>query len=185
MFFCRCGVFPTTPGSVEAIIFAIEEINKDKDLLPNVTLGYDIRDVCGDAVITAKQAFEFATAATMNCKSVRCTSNHRCICNDTETSSNKNFERGRSTYPVIAIAGMVPSRVAIPLANFLQAVRIPFVESTSTSEELSSPMYGSFFRTIPSDANQAKTFADIIEHYGWRYVRGISVPGFGGTHAFS
>ena len=147
------------------MIYAIEEINKDNVLLPNVTLGYDIRDLCRSAIMTAKHAYQFAAASTINCKALRCIPNHKCICDVNKTSSGKNYS---STYPVIAIVGALPSRVAIPLANFLQAVQIPYVGAGATSEELSSSTYGSFYRTVPSDANQAKAVADIIDRFGWR-----------------
>ena len=34
-------------GYAEATIFTIEKINKNSAILPNVTIGYDLRDYCG------------------------------------------------------------------------------------------------------------------------------------------
>ena len=51
----HCGnLFTTRLGHVEAIIFAIESINNNPVLLPNVTLGYDIRNYCFSTNIAVK-----------------------------------------------------------------------------------------------------------------------------------
>ena len=44
----RCGEVRTLTGLnlMEAMVFALDTINADDNLLPNVTLGYDIRDTC-------------------------------------------------------------------------------------------------------------------------------------------
>ena len=39
------------------IILTVERINSDRDLLPNVTLGYDIRDYCSDQGLAIKHAY--------------------------------------------------------------------------------------------------------------------------------
>ncbi|XP_031575486.1 extracellular calcium-sensing receptor-like isoform X2 [Actinia tenebrosa] len=166
------------------MVYAIDKINKDDSILPNVTLGYDIRDFCQDPVIATGHGYEFAIASTMNCQLVHCYSDYHCYCH-VNGSSVHNEHLGKNystTYPVAAIVGALTSRAAIPLANFLQSVQIPLIDSAATSEELSSSMYGSFFRTIPPDVNQAKAIADIIEHFGWRYAGIIAVDDSYGRH---
>ena len=42
-----CGVARSGSWmSVEAMLFAIDSVNADETLLPNITLGFDIRDTC-------------------------------------------------------------------------------------------------------------------------------------------
>jgi hypothetical protein len=170
-FLFRCEIFyPPGLGQVEAIVYTIDEINKNDSILPNFTLGYDVRDFCLDTIIAAKHTYQFAIATNMNCKTVKCISDYQCICFFNESSvheevSGKNYS---TNYPVVGVVGALLSRVAIPLANFFQAVKIPLIDWSATSEELSSSIYESFFRTVPSDVNQAKAFADIIDHFGWR-----------------
>ena len=57
-------------GLSQAIIFAIEKINKDKDthgLLPNTTLGYDIRDYCDDRTLAVNITYDFIRRGNRNC----------------------------------------------------------------------------------------------------------------------
>ena len=40
------GFFDKTLKHLEAVLFAIDLVNNDLHILPNITLGYDIRDTC-------------------------------------------------------------------------------------------------------------------------------------------
>lgn len=91
-----------------------------------------------------------------------------CMINGSSENEEFSFKNYSTTYPVVAIVGKMSSKVAIPLANFLQAVKIPFMGTSATSEELSLPVYNNILRTIPPDNNQAKALADFIERFGWR-----------------
>ena len=52
----RCGgFFPVGLGHTEAMIFVIEQINSDTSVLPNITLGFDIRDYCETVAIAVKE----------------------------------------------------------------------------------------------------------------------------------
>uniref|UniRef100_A0A1X7TGA1 Receptor ligand binding region domain-containing protein n=1 Tax=Amphimedon queenslandica TaxID=400682 RepID=A0A1X7TGA1_AMPQE len=44
----KCGnkVWGYGMDTLEAMFYALDSINSDPDLLPNITLGYDIRDTC-------------------------------------------------------------------------------------------------------------------------------------------
>jgi metabotropic glutamate receptor 6/7/8 len=171
VFSSRCGIFyPPGLGRVEAMVFAVEQINKNDSILQNITLGYDIRDFCQDPVTAAGYGYQFAIASNMDCETVKCTWDNQCVCyvNGSSVHEKHPGKDYSTTFPVAAIVGALTSSAAIPLANFLQAVRIPLIDSSATSEELSSSIFHSFFRTIPPDVNQAKAIADIIEHFNWR-----------------
>ena len=49
------------------------------------------------------------------------------------------------------------------------------ISQSATSEELSSPNFATFFRTIPPDGGIAKAMVDIIEYYGWKYIAAVAV----------
>ncbi|CAH3139772.1 unnamed protein product, partial [Pocillopora meandrina] len=46
-----CEFYAFGLGYIEAITFAIDHISNDTNLLPNVTLGFDIRDYCDTPVL--------------------------------------------------------------------------------------------------------------------------------------
>ena len=56
----QCTEISTTGlGYAEATIFAIEKINKNSTILPNVTIGYDLRDYCFSNARAMKIAYDF------------------------------------------------------------------------------------------------------------------------------
>lgn len=46
-------------GLHEVVIFAIEMVNKNSSLLPNVSLGYDIRSYCDSRALAMQEAYDF------------------------------------------------------------------------------------------------------------------------------
>ena len=60
----RCGDALTDSGvsRVDTILYALDCINSDPDLLPNVTLGYDIRDTCSSQNIALDETLDILVA---------------------------------------------------------------------------------------------------------------------------
>ena len=57
-----CGEFyPVGLGHVEAMIFAIESVNKNPNWLSNVTIGYDIRNYCESRALAMTTAYDFVS----------------------------------------------------------------------------------------------------------------------------
>ena len=46
-------------GRAEAAIFAIDMVNKNSSLLPNVSIGYDIRNYCDSRAPAMQEAYDF------------------------------------------------------------------------------------------------------------------------------
>ncbi|XP_068686018.1 extracellular calcium-sensing receptor-like [Montipora foliosa] len=162
----HCGdFFPIGLGHVEAMIFAIEKINDDPKLLPNVTLGYDIRDYCEITAKAMKYTYDFARrndiAFSANIESAVCD-------NGWNGTSNKD-------QPIAAVVGPIDSGSAIVVGSLLQVAGIPVVSPSATSNELSSAQYRHFFRTAPPDDQQARAMADIIERFNWTYVAVVAM----------
>ena len=149
---------------LEAMIYAIEKINNDSKLLPNITLGYDVQDYCDNLVLASESAFAITT---------------RNLLFEHLNSSNRSKLAeeifGEHLKPVAAVIGTADSSSSMVVASMLQVRQIPQVSPFATSEELTSNDYKTFFRTVPSDRQQAKAIADIIDYFGWTYVTIIGV----------
>ena len=128
--------------SLAAILFALEEINSNSDILPNITLGTKIYDTCRSQTIGVDGAKQLVRYSLRN-----------------------------TTSPLVAVIGATRSDVSIPVANILRAFDIPQVSYLSTSPELSNKdIYSYFFRTISSDTFHAKAMVDVMKSFGWKYV---------------
>ena len=144
---------------VEAVLYSIDLINKDPNLLPNITLGYDIRDSC----ITESTAIEETVDLVLLSNTERCP-----VC------SADGFDETNTSIPVSGIIGEYASFVSIPIANFLRLFNVPQVAFASTSTILNNrEQYSYFYRTVPSDDQQAQAMIDLVLHFGWKYVSTI------------
>ncbi|XP_067245224.1 extracellular calcium-sensing receptor-like isoform X1 [Chanodichthys erythropterus] len=131
------------------MVFAINEINNNPHLLPNITLGYQIYDNC----LRLEVAFRGATALVSGTE---------------ETFSDLNC---KGPPPVIGIIGDPGSTHSIAISSVLGLFRLPMISYYATCSCLSDrKKYPSFFRTIPSDAFQVRAMVQILRHFGWTWV---------------
>lgn len=138
---------------VEAMMFAIQEINDNTKLLVNTSLGFDIRDSCNEVSSALKASLDFVLNAEPNGnKSQHC----RC-------------DKRRSL--ISAVIGGAASPISTNIANIFSVDKTPQISYSSTTILLSDKeIYPSFFRTIPSDTYQAKAIADVLLAFNWSYV---------------
>ncbi|KAF5895982.1 extracellular calcium-sensing receptor-like, partial [Clarias magur] len=154
----------TTPNTVSmdyrelrfarAMQFSIHEINNSTDLLPGITLGYQIHDSCSSVPMSIKVAFQFA--------------------NGVESELNEMDVCSKSATAVPAIVGESASTPSISMARMLGLFGIPQVSHYATCSCLSDKhQYPAFFRTIPSDQHQAAALARMVKHFGWTWIGAV------------
>ncbi|XP_075448994.1 extracellular calcium-sensing receptor [Ascaphus truei] len=143
---------------LEAMIFAIEEINNSTTLLPNMTLGYRIFDTCN----TVSKALEATLSFVAQNKIDSLNLDEFCNCSKHIPST-------------IAVVGATGSGISTAVANLLGLFYIPQVSYASSSRLLSNKnQFKSFMRTMPNDEQQATAMADIIEYFRWNWVGTIA-----------
>ncbi|MBN3324577.1 CASR protein, partial [Atractosteus spatula] len=146
----RCGRFSLSAfQKAQSMAFAIEEINRDPALLPNITLGYRLYDNCVNLAVALRAATALISGEDDSFTDYSCT----------------------GTPPVLAIVGDPGSTNSIAVSRILGLFRVPMISYYATCACLSNrKKFPSFFRTIPSDAFQVKAMVQIIRHYGWTWV---------------
>ena len=165
----RCGSFlPVGLGHTEAMIFAIEQINNNASVLPNITLGFDIRDYCETVSIAVKETYEFVRDTDLY---------HSCSSNDSgvDNKTTSYCCLSKDSAPVTLIIGPYDSASAVQIGSLLSVAEIPIISFAATSDELSSAQFRYFLRTVPSDRQQARVQADLFEHFKWTYVGTVAL----------
>ncbi|XP_073785886.1 extracellular calcium-sensing receptor isoform X2 [Danio rerio] len=147
----------------QIMAFAIEEINRNESLLPNVSLGYQIYDTCGSGL-----SLMGANMALMNVQEFA----SRGSCN------------GQS--PVHAIIGETESSNTVILSRTTGPFKIPVISPSASCECLSNRKeYPYFFRTIASDYHQSRALAYIIKYFGWSWVGAVNSDNDYGNHGMA
>ena len=146
----------------EAMVFAIEQINNDTNLLPNITLGYDISDTNLENRRAMKTTLDYVNV-------------HKFAFENPELNESCLILPGGQFSPVVAVVGTGNSRSSILVSNLLEVEDIPLISYAATSDELSSSAYPSFFRTVPPDRFQSKVMSDIARNFNWTYVAAVAV----------
>uniref|UniRef100_A0A3P9B546 Extracellular calcium-sensing receptor-like n=1 Tax=Maylandia zebra TaxID=106582 RepID=A0A3P9B546_9CICH len=134
----------------QTMLFAIDEINRNSNLLPNVTLGYTFYDNCVELGIAFRAALSLVSGQE-----------EKIILDDTCVGNP----------PVIGIVGDSSSTPSIAISSVLGFLYFSQVSYFATCSCLSGRQkYPSFFRTIPSDAFQVHAMINILKHFGWTWA---------------
>ncbi|KAM9324374.1 vomeronasal type-2 receptor 26-like [Gastrophryne carolinensis] len=135
---------------VLAVIFAIEEINENMEILPNITLGFDIFDSC---------VFESrAIQATMM------------LLWGEKGSFSSCDECGKEPF-LAGVVGDSMSTLSIPIARLLGLYNYPQISFGAFDPDLGNKIqFPSFLRTVPNENLQNKAISQLLRHLGWTWV---------------
>ena len=125
---------------LEAMLFALDRINNDMNLLPNLTIGYDVRETCNSTIYGLEEAIHILRLA-----------------GDDYSILGIVGPASTSITPAVA-AGL--EQLQTPLIGY---------GSTSATLS-NKHLYKYLLRTIPSTNLQAYAMVDLVSHFGWEYV---------------
>ena len=146
-----CGdVLPASLAYTEAMVFAIGQINRNKTLLPDVDLGFDIRDYCLRMDNAVRASYELVAM------------------------SDPRFSTGPNASVITAVIGPIDSTSATIVSSLFQVAHIPSVSPLASSLELSSKLYSHFYRTIATDNWRVSLLADLAQFFKWTYVATVA-----------
>ncbi|XP_054850329.1 extracellular calcium-sensing receptor-like [Eublepharis macularius] len=134
---------------IQTMVYAVEELNQDPTILPNVTLGFQIFDSC--------QTVSRALLGTM-----------RFLTGQQKAIPNFRCQRHPLLAGIIAESGIVESRT---IARLLDLNRYPQISYFPTGPVTSDgSQFLSFFRTVPSNKFQALGLARLVLHFSWTWI---------------
>uniref|UniRef100_A0A8C6WJB5 G-protein coupled receptors family 3 profile domain-containing protein n=1 Tax=Neogobius melanostomus TaxID=47308 RepID=A0A8C6WJB5_9GOBI len=136
------------------MVYAVEEINGNSDLLPNVTLGYSLYDNCVELGIGFRAALSLAAG-----QEKLFISNDSCV----------------GAPPVLAIVVDSSSTRSFAISNVLGLYRVPMVSYFATCSCLSDRQKNpTFFRTIPNFKTHGWSWVGLLvsdDDYGLHAAR--------------
>ncbi|CAF4005550.1 unnamed protein product, partial [Rotaria magnacalcarata] len=144
---------------VEGTFWILDQINANQAILPNINIGYQIRDSCWYAPVALEQTIEFIGNSVLTAA---------------DLSANSNGNRAQ----LAAIIGPGDSSITMQTHNILQLFEMPQIGYSATAKQLSDKeKYKYFTRVIASDTQQAQAIVDIIRQFQWSYVATIGTEG--------
>ncbi|KAM4590317.1 vomeronasal type-2 receptor 1 [Fundulus diaphanus] len=137
----------------QTMLFAINEINKREDLLPNTDLGYVIYDSCFTISKAVEGTLTYLTG---------------------QDEAVPNYRCGNGP-PLASLVGAGGSDLSIATARILGLYHFPQVSYSSTCSALNNKFqFPTFLRTIPNDLHQSRAMAQMVLHFGWTWVGTIA-----------
>ena len=165
-----------------AMIFAVEEINNSSELLPGITLGYQIHDSCASVPVAVQVAFQLANGLQQLYDSnTGCSRSGKVTAIVGESGSTPSMSMsqiiGPFDIPQVIFLTMQHLYITSYLFGaffFKKHCHVFFLLQVShfaTCACLSDKtQYPTFFRTIPSDQFQADALAKLVKHFGWTWI---------------
>nr|XP_056719676.1 vomeronasal type-2 receptor 26-like [Euleptes europaea] len=144
-----------------AFLFAINEINENPEILPNVTLGSHIYDSYNEARLT------YRTTLDLLFKLQRFVPNYKC-----DTQKN-----------LIAAVGGLGFDTSFRMADILGLYKTPQLTYGSfASKETDVTKFPSFYRMVPNESHQYMGIIQLLLHFGWTWIGLLTVGDESGEH---
>ncbi|CAL7940400.1 unnamed protein product [Xylocopa violacea] len=171
---CGPSVYNRGVQRLEAMLFAVDQINKERKILPGITLGVHILDTCGRDTYALNQSLHFVRASLSNLDiSVL-------ECAD---KSVPRVKKTASAGPIFGVIGGSYSSVSLQVANLLRLFHIPQISPASTAKALSDKTRFDYFaRTVPPDTFQSIALVDVVKSANWSYVSTVYSEGSYGEY---
>ncbi|XP_054850394.1 vomeronasal type-2 receptor 26-like [Eublepharis macularius] len=146
---------------VLALVFAVKEMNKNPQILSNITLGFHVYDGYNDMRMT------YRTTLDLLYKLHRYFPNYEC-------DAYKNL---------IAVIGGISSDISFRISDILSLYKIPQLAYASFApEEREGKQYPLFYRLGPNEAPQNIGIVCLLLHFQWKWVGLFAVDNNSGEH---
>ncbi|XP_077137320.1 vomeronasal type-2 receptor 26-like [Ranitomeya variabilis] len=144
---------------VLAFIFAIDEINKNPYILPNVTPGYHVTDSCNNENKAIENLLQILSGPGDIIPNYSCLRNGK----------------------LVGVVGDQSTKTSLQIIEHLNVYGYTQISYGATNPLLSNKkMYPSFFQTLPSDETQYLAIVKLLKHFDWTWIGVIASDDDGG-----
>ncbi|XP_018422435.1 PREDICTED: vomeronasal type-2 receptor 26-like [Nanorana parkeri] len=140
-------------------IFAIDEINRNTNILPNVTLGYHVFDSCNDVSKAVDSILQMLSGSGDTVPNYSCRDHDKLA----GVIGDQSSESSLQVFEILKIYGYTQ-------------ISYGATDSLLTNKHI----YPSFFQTLPSDQTQYLAIARLMKHFGWTWIGVITSHDDGG-----
>lgn len=172
---CGPKIYNRGVQRLEAMLYAVDKVNSDDNILPNITIGVQILDTCSRDTYALNQSLQFVRSAlnTLDTSIFEC------------RDASKPRLKQNVTGPVFGVIGGSYSSVSLQVANLLRLFHIPQISPASTAKALSDKTrFDLFARTVPPDSFQSKAIVDFVKKVNWSYLSVIYSEGSYGEYGY-
>ncbi|KAK8764403.1 hypothetical protein V5799_032989, partial [Amblyomma americanum] len=163
---------------VEAALQAVDEVNARDDLLPNSTLGIQIRDSCWFAPIALEQASKYIPLSAW------AGSDYQEQPYPYQVRSTEECEVEESPKNLVAVVGPQAAAGASEVNSLLSLFGIPEIGYSLTGQELGlRGSLGFYVSVVPMEQAQARAMADLVRYFNWTYVSVVYTEGDSSSQA--
>ncbi|XP_018419892.1 PREDICTED: extracellular calcium-sensing receptor-like [Nanorana parkeri] len=139
---------------VLAMLFAINEINANPTLMPNLTLGYEVYDSCYSDAAAVDSVMSYLSR---------------------KQSKVPNYSCASAPPKLSAVVGDSPSSGSIAVARILGLIKFPQISYASALPTLADKIqFPSFVRTVGTVDSQPVAVVEMIKHFNWSWVGIVS-----------
>ena len=170
----KCGKisFPRGIQRMEAMFYAIDQINKNSNLLQGINLKSLIIDSCDQSNVAVEGFVKNAL------HKIREPTDQVCSLDGVTTDNTDDDVIG-------GLVGAASSTVSMELANLMRLFKVPQISYASTSDLLNDRVrYKYFTRTVPPDTQQVNAMLDLANEFGWRSFNVFYSEGIYGESAY-
>ncbi|KAM5248689.1 taste receptor type 1 member 2 [Ctenodactylus gundi] len=135
---------------MQAMRFAVEEINNHSGLLPGLRLGYEIVDVCYQSNNVQPALYFLAQ----------------------EDYFLPIYDNYSDYEPrVVAVIGPDASESAMTVANFLSILLVPQISYSAISDQLRDKVrFPAMLRTVPGATHHIEAMVQLLLHFHWNWI---------------
>eukprot|EP00079_Xenopus_tropicalis_P038187 XP_017951958.1 PREDICTED: vomeronasal type-2 receptor 26-like [Xenopus tropicalis] len=132
-----------------AFIYAIEEINNSAEILPNITLGFQVYDACTSEVIALLSTFSILSERPEPVLNFIC----------------------QKRLKTVAFIGHMSSSASLTIAGITQLYRFPQVSYGALDPLFNDRIrFPAMYRTVPNEYSQFTAIIQLLTHFEWTWV---------------